>query len=320
MGQHSNPSSRYKNRRNQSKKNEEMMYSRQKKRKELEKQKKKTERKFEKKKITPSFPEEFNIVNTTSTDCLYLRIPVKWSLFGKLKDRSQILFNNVLTKNFTYIGGCKTIEKTYEADFDLNRVRRKDLLLDFRKRSKMIVSNQASPMAYTKNNLKAFTYKHGKTWYIYFPLKLENLFMTNLAWYNAVTNYIELKTHVYDQYSTKKYKIKGHDRRCHLDLALVYNLGDIKRGPAVYHLDNIYPKVIKSEDDKRDINCIYRIYTYEEHDLADPEMTVQLDKSDYYTANFKPNKPERLYVYAIPNVVRYKRPFNRDKLPKELRK
>ena len=78
-------------------------------------------------------------------------------------------------------------------------------------------------------------------------------------------------------------------------------------------MNNIYPEVTKKQDSDKDINCIYRIYTKENHVLADPEVEQTTNKLAH-------KEPCKLYVYAIPNVVRYKRTFNKDKLPKNLHK
>lgn len=73
--------------------------------------------------------------------------------------------------------------------------------------------------------------------------------------------------------------------------------------------------VTKSKTDK-DVNCIYRVYLFENHDIADPEI-VKLNMAESVAMNRGRYYFNRgLYVYAIPNVVRYKRSYNIEKLPK----
>lgn len=315
MGHHSNPSSRYKNRRNHAKRNEEFEYSKRKANIEREKKREKQE-KLEKhrKKISPIFPVEYNLVNIKDNSDLYLRIPVKWTLLGRLHKYSNILLDNVLTKNAKAIFGINPKKEPHNFPPPLlRRVRLKAIwkrditLRNVRKRwpSYNMINNHSI----------IFTYKHGKTWYIYIKIDVQALWESNALFYNAHTKYFELKSHVYNNYPISKFKIKGADDRCHLDIAVVDGMTSLKNRPPVTNLNNIYPMVTKSKNDK-DVNCIYRVYLFPDHDIADPEIvalnlaeSVVMNKGRYYFNR-------GLYIYAIPNVVRYKRSYNIDKLPK----
>ena len=310
MGHHSNPSSRYKNRKNHAKRNEEFEYSKRKANIERE-NKAKRDIKSKKKKSGPNFPEEFNIINTSDRIGLYFRIPVKWGLFGTLNKNSQILLNNILRKNYDVITGYVDRKDPSDRQYsiDLNKTKRKSLLLF---NTKKIYDNRVKAHyldRWVRNSDGIFTYKHGKVWYIYIPIRVRNVCKWNWWKYDCDTNYVELKTHVYDKYDIKNFKIRGYKNRCHVQLAFANSLLAFEKGPWVYDLNNIYPEVTKKQDSDKDINCIYRIYTKENHVLADPEVEQTTNKSIYKDLC-------KLYVYAIPNVVRYKRTFNKVKLPK----
>lgn len=315
MGHHSNPSSRYKNRRNHAKRNEEFEYSKRKANTERE-NKAKRDIKSKKKKSGPSFPEEYNIINVDHICGLHFRIPVKWGLFGRLNKNSQILLNNILRKNYNVITGYVDYKDPSDGQYsiDLNKTKRKSLgifnpnkMCDYRFMKNFIVGKLAC------NSDGIFTFKHGKVWYIYIPIKVREVCKWNWWGYDYDTNYVELKTHVYDNYNIKNFKIRGYKNKCHVQLAYVPEFAVLEKGPWTYDLNNIYPEVTKKQDSDKDINCIYRIYTKENHVLADPEVEQSTNKS------FHPI-PSNLCVYAIPNVVRYKRTFNKDKLPKNRHK
>lgn len=308
MGQHTNPSSRYKNRKNHYKKIDEQ---RRDKKKYLDGQKKeeKKQRK-QRKKISPNFPEEYNLINTDNNDTLFIRIPVKWTLFGKLHKTSNILLDNVLSKNIKAVFGINP-------KLDPNTIPPMLYLVKQKALWKRDIKLRKPGKEYSKKSLrsgydydKMFTYKHHKTWYIYIKIDIKAIWDSNACWYMSRTNYIELRTHVYDHYPISRFKIKNVDNRCHLALAVVRNRDNLKNKPTTVTLNNIYPKVIKSKTDK-DVNCIYRIYLNENHDIADPEiirMSSHVYDDEVYVNN-------GLYIYAIPNVVRYRRSFNIEKLP-----
>ena len=307
MGQHTNPSSRYKNRKNHYKKIDEQ--KRDIKRHQEDQRKEEKKRKKQRKKISPNFPEEYNIINTDDNDTLYLRIPVKWTLFGKLHKNSNTLLDNVLSKNIKAVFGIDPKVESNIIPPMLYLVKQKALW-------KRDILLEKPDKKYSKKSLWSgtntmFTYKHRKTWYIYIKINIKAVWDYNALWYHSKTNYIELKTHVYDHYPISRFKIKNVDNnRCHLAIAVVRNRDSLKNRPTVEHLTNIYPKVIKSITDK-DVNCIYRIYLNANHDIADPEIikSNKLDEMIYVNNG--------LYIYAIPNVVRYRRSFNIDKLPKD---
>lgn len=310
MGHHSNPSSRYKNRKNHAKRNEEFEYSKRKANIERE-NKAKRDIKSKKKKSGPTFPEEYNIINTSDRIGLYIRIPVKWGLFGRLNKNSQILLNNILRKNYDVITGCVDRKDPSDRQYsiDLNKTKRKSLLLF---NTKKIYDDRVKKHylhTWASNPDWIFTYKHEKVWYIYIPIRVRLVCKLNWWKYDCDTNYVELKTHVYDKYDIKNFKIRGYKNKCHVQLAFADSLLVLEKGPWTYDLNNIYPEVTKKRDSDKDINCIYRIYTKENHVLADPEVEQTTNKLSF-------KDPCKLYVYAIPNVVRYKRTFNKDKLPK----
>ena len=318
MGHHSNPSSRYKNRKNRHKKFDEQQRDIKKsiegQKKEVKKREKQEKREKQRKKISPIFPVEYNLVNIKDNDDLYLRIPVKWTLFGRLHKYSNILLDNVLTKNAKAIFG---INPKKEPDIFPPPLLRKVRLRAIWKRDISLRNARKRWPSYNmvNNHLTIFTYKHGKTWYIYIKIDVRALWKSNAVCYNAHTKYFELKSHVYNNYPISKFKIKGADDRCHLAIAVVHNLDSLKNRPPVTNLDNIYPMVTKSKNDK-DVNCIYRVYLFENHDIADPEI-IGLNPNEFLATNLcRYYSNQGLYIYAIPNVVRYKRSYNIDKLPK----
>ena len=311
MGQHTNPSSRYKNRKNHYKKIDEQ--KRDIKRSLEDQRKEEKKRKKQRKKISPNFPEEYNLINTDNNDTLYLRIPVKWTLFGKLHKNSNTLLDNVLSKNIKAVFGIDPKVESNIIPPMLYLVKQKALW-------KRDIRLKKPGKEYGKKSLRSshdydtmFTYKHRRTWYIYIKINIKAVWDSNAIWYMSRTNYIELKTHVYDHYPISRFKLKNVDNdRCHLALAVVRNRDSLKNRPTTVNLTNIYPKVIKSVTDK-DVNCIYRIYLNENHDIADPEI-IKMSSYEYDDEIYVNNG---LYIYAIPNVVRYRRSFNIDKLPKD---
>ena len=315
MGHHSNPSSRYKNRKNHAKRNEEFEYSKRKANIEKEKKREKQE-KLEKhrKKISPLFPVEYNLINIKDNDDLFLRIPVKWTLVGRLHKYSNILLDNVLTKNAKAIFGINPEKEPHNFPPPLLRRVRLKAIWKRDIKLKRVGKRYGKEILWPRYN-HIFTYKHNKTWYIYIKIDVEALWESNAMWYDAHTKYFELKSHVYNNYPISKFKIKGADDKCHLGIAVVHNMTSLKNKPPVTNLNNIYPMVTKSKTDK-DVNCIYRVYLFEEHDIADPEI-IRLNMAESVAMNLNKYYFNRgLYVYAIPNVVRYKRSYNIDKLPK----
>lgn len=318
MGHHSNPSSRYKNRKNRHKKFDEQQRDIKKsiegQKKEVKKRETQEKREKRRKKISPLFPVEYNLINIKDNNNLFLRIPVKWTLFGRLHKYSNILLDNVLTKNAKAIFGINPEKEPHRFPPPLLRGVRMKAIWKRDIKLKRVGKRYKKETLWPRYN-HIFTYKHGKTWYIYIKIDVEALWESNAFWYDAHTKYFELKSHVYNNYPISKFKIKGADDKCHLSIAVVHNMTSLKNKPPVTNLNNIYPMVTKSKTDK-DVNCIYRVYLFEEHDIADPEIikilpaeSVAMNTGRYYFNR-------GLYVYAIPNVVRYKRSYNVDKLPK----
>ena len=245
------------------------------------------------------------LMNFTSYKDIGLRVPIKFTLFGKLKSESRKLVSNLLDKNRELIlNNILELEYidygTYSEDKNDERYEKKiKFFLDnFCKRSYLKKFLRSNSCIYDS----FFLDKYKKDYYLCFDLSTifmktrERLIIKNCE----LINYIEMKTHVYNNINLQKYKFKNKELNKDGMRFEFFNMT----------LKNTYYKISNSmivPEFSKMVPCIYRFYFKGSSNIdmnEGPRFSLN-NKSLIHCQKLIENPPTNIKLFAIPNILRY---------------
>lgn len=238
-----------------------------------------------------------SLMNFSSYKDVGMKIPVKYNIFGFLKRESQKLIYNILEKNFEYITGNI-------ATFDnLSNILPRQKIIEI---LKIMCSKRKITKSY-KDKLYPFYLHVDKYRDHYIVLDLYKIFenyRTKCILQNKqLINFIEIRSHVYSDVNTKKYKF--HNKRLNnFDGAKV----EICNTSILEHSYPLYNRIPLNGNDKI-VPCVYRFYFKPSVDLKDESRINIKNKTHTHLMTLVNNVPESMNLIAIANVLRYKSRF-----------
>jgi hypothetical protein len=268
-----------------------------------------------------------------------LRIPVKYNVFGSMKSESLKLIRNLLLKNMEYLSNNLLFIRNINS-YNLPWKMKKNLFIDNLRFSKLFNSNSRQKQILTNEEkidffLKTITSKKScfvkdnpndkcteikhKEFYVYKdPREKEYYFVFNLSllferyrvysieYELQILNFIELRTHIYDNVNLTKYKYKSA-RFSDGVRAEFFNLSDKTNMHMITNQSYFPPNASKK------IPCIYRFYFKTNTDFGEFSRINIHNINPEHIDKLSVNKPKNMVLFAIPNNIRYNSPYKSNK-------
>jgi hypothetical protein len=247
-----------------------------------------------------------------------LRIPVKYNVFGSMKSESLKLIRNLLLKNMEYLSN----NLLFIRNINNNKLqwKQKKVLTNEDKIDLFLKTITSKRKCYVKDNpndkcteikhKEFYVYKDRREKEYYFVFNLSLLFeryrVYSIEYELQILNFIELRTHIYDNVNLTKYKYKSA-RFSDGVRAEFFNLSDKTNMHMITNQSYFPPNASKK------IPCIYRFYFKVNADFEEFSRinirNINLEHIDKLSVN----KPKNMFLFAIPNNIRYNSPYKSNK-------
>jgi hypothetical protein len=272
-----------------------------------EKRKENASKKVEKPMIDSS---QHLIMNFTDYDDMGLRVPVKYNIFGTMKSESQKLIKNILEKNIEYL--VYNIYKDLEhiTLFKRNTSDPKILIERIMKfvhnKRYHFIKNIDEPHA-KEQSFFSYKDKEYKEYYFVFNLSvlLERYRKYTVECEHQLINFIELHTHFYNNINLSKYKFKNP--RYKFGIRAEFFNTCTKN---YYMISN---NCFVGVDSDRTTPCVYRFYYKAKTDFSEFSRIDIKNINSFHISNILKEKPKSVYLFTIPNKIRYYSPYKSNK-------